>query len=159
MAKRYRPIQERIYATFAEVARTIGYSPIHGKILGALTVNGGEISLQELARETGYSISMVSLSLDLLDVMGVIRKLRRTGDRNLYISLQGDILETLKNAITMRLKKSIDATLDDFRSSKKEIEGLPANEREKIKKSITILETEIKRLERYVNILSRTRLP
>jgi DNA-binding transcriptional regulator GbsR (MarR family) len=154
-----KSIQEKIYSTFGEVAQSIGYSSIHGRIIGALLVNGGEMSLQELARETGYSISMVSLSLDLLEVMGVVRKSRRPGDRNLYISLQGDLLETLKNAIALRIRKSINTTLEDFNSRRDEIEGLPIKEREKLKKSIRILETEIKRLERYVNILSRTRLP
>ena len=154
-----KSVQERIYSTFGEVASTIGYSPIHGRIIGALLVNGGEMSLQAVARETGYSLSMVSLSLDLLEIMGIIRKSRKPGDRNLYISLQGDLLETLKNAIAMKIRKSIDSTLSDFRNSQDEIDNLPAGEREKIRKSIAILEKEIKRLESYVEILSKTRLP
>jgi DNA-binding transcriptional regulator GbsR (MarR family) len=152
-------IQERIYSTFAEVARTIGYSPIHGRIIGALLVNRGELSLQTLARETGYSISMVSLSLDLLEIMGIVRKSRKPGDRNLYISLQGDILETLKNAIVMRISKSIDTIMKDFRNSRDELGGLPPKERKKVKDSIRILEGEIKRLESYVDMLSRIELP
>ncbi len=155
----HKTIQKRIYSTFGEVARTIGYSPIHGKIMGALLVNGGEMSLQEMSRETGYSISMISLSLDLLELMGVIKKSRRHGDRNLYISLQGDLLDTLKNAIVIKIRKSINSTLADFKSSQSEIEHLPPKEREKVRKSVRILEGEIKRLERYVSILSRTRLP
>ena len=154
-----KSIQERIYSTFGEVAGTIGYSPIHGRIIGALLVNGGELSLQAVARETGYSLSMISLSLDLLEVMGVIKKSRKPGDRNLYISLQGDLLETLKNAIAMKIRKSIDSTLSDFSNSHDEIERLPPRERGKVKKSISILEKEIKRLESYVEILSKTRLP
>ena len=63
-----KSVQERIYSTFGEVASSIGYSPIHGRIIGALLVNGGELSLQAVARETGYSLSMVSLSLDLLEL-------------------------------------------------------------------------------------------
>ncbi len=154
-----KSVQERIYSTFGEVAGTIGYSPIHGRIIGALLVNGGELSLQEVARETGYSLSMISLSLDLLEMMGIIRKSRKPGDRNLYISLQGDLLEVLKNAIAMKIRKSIDSTLSDFRSSQDEIERLPPREREKVRKSVAILEKEIKRLESYIDILSKTRLP
>ena len=153
-----KPILERIYSTFGEVAKTIGYSPIHGKIIAALMVNG-ELSLQALAKETGYSISMISLSLDLLEIMGVIRKSRKSGDRNLYISLQGDLLEALKSAIVMRISKSIGSTLADIRESRSEIESLPQPERERATKSIEILEREIRRLESYVNILSKARLP
>jgi DNA-binding transcriptional regulator GbsR (MarR family) len=154
-----KPVLERIYATFGEVARSIGYSPIHGKIIAALVVNNREMSLQGLAKETGYSISMISLSLDLLEIMGVVRKSRKRGDRNLYISLHGDLLETLKNAVVMRLRKSIDTTLADISSSQKVMDALPHEEREKAMKSVAILKKEIRRLEMYVDVLSAARLP
>lgn len=154
-----KPILDRVYATFGDVAKTIGYSPIHGKIIAALVANNKRMSLQKLAMETGYSTSMISLSLDLLEMMGVVRKSRKTGDRNLYVSLQGDLLETLKNAIMMRISKSIDATINDFRDNRKELEELPEEVRKRAEKSIAILEKEVKRLERYVNILSGARLP
>lgn len=155
----HRPVLDNVYSTFGEVAKTIGYSPIHGKIIAALAANGRTLSLTDLARETSYSVSMVSLSLDMLEMMGIVRKHRKSKDRNLYISLQGDLLETLKNAIVMRISKSIGSTMNDFKSSKKRIDSLPEKEREKARKSIETLEKDIKRLERYVNILSSARLP
>lgn len=153
------PVLAKVYSTFGEVAKTLGYSPIHGKIIAALVANDREMSLQGLARETGYSISMVSLSLDLLEVMGVVRKSRKPGDRNLYITLQGDLLMTLKNAIVMRLSKSISSTMEDFRDSKSRLQGIPPEERKKARVIISTLEREVKRLERYVSILSNANLP
>jgi DNA-binding transcriptional regulator GbsR (MarR family) len=153
------PVLERVYSTFGEVAKTLGYSPIHGKIIAALVANNREMSLQALARETGYSISMVSLSLDLLEVMGIIRKTRRPGDRNLYIALHGDLLMTLKDAIVMRLSKSISSTMDDFRESRARLSSMPPADRKKAELLISTLEREVKRLERYVSILSEAKLP
>jgi DNA-binding transcriptional regulator GbsR (MarR family) len=154
-----KTLQERIYSTFGEVAKAIGYSPIHGRIVGALHVNGGEMALQALARETGYSVSMISISLDLLEVMGMITKGRRPGDRNLYVTLRGDLLEVLKNAIVMRLNKSIDTTLQDFMESRKEIEALPKEQRDRASRAVDVLEKEISRLRSYVKLLSGIRLP
>ncbi len=151
-----RDIEEKIYSTFSEVASSIGYSPIHGKIIGALLVNGREMPLKDLARRTGYSLSMISLSLDLLELLGVIKKFRKQGDRNLYVSLQGDLLEALKNAITMRVRKSVKATLQDFAVWKRDAESKKDSG---TLKSIEILEKEIRRLERYVDMLSAARLP
>ncbi|UCD07264.1 MAG: hypothetical protein JSW41_05580, partial [Candidatus Aenigmatarchaeota archaeon] len=85
-------LEEKIYSTFSDIASSIGYSPLHGKIIGVLLVRGREMSLQELAKETGYSASMISLSLDLLELLGVIKRVKKTGDRNLYIVLQRDLL-------------------------------------------------------------------
>ncbi len=153
------PVLGKIYSTFGEVARSIGYSPIHGKIIAALVANDNEMSLQGIARETGYSISMISLSMDLLEIMGVIRKHRKSGDRNLYVSLQGDLLDTLKNAVIMRLRNSIETTLNDISGSRGGIEGLPPDEREKFINETATLEKEIRRLELYIGILSEARLP
>jgi DNA-binding transcriptional regulator GbsR (MarR family) len=156
---RKSPLEEKIYSTFAEVAGSIGYSPLHGRIIAALLVRGRELSLTELSRETGYSSSMISLSLDLLELLGVVKKVKKPGDRNLYVSLQGDLLEALKNAIVLRVKKSIDSTLGDFRRSRAETSSLPKGERKRVEETISILEKEIRRLDRYVSILSGTRLP
>ncbi len=152
-------LEEKIYSTFSDIASSIGYSPLHGKIIGVLLVRGREMSLQELAKETGYSASMISLSLDLLELLGVIKRVKKTGDRNLYIILQGDLLECLKNAIILRVKKSIGSTLIDFDRSRKDLSKLRGEERKKMLNTLNILEKEIKRLERYVKLLSGIKLP
>lgn len=157
--KKHTNLEEKIYSTFAEVASTLGYSPVHGKIIGALLVRGPELSLKDLAAETGYSVSMISLSLDLLELLGVIKKVRKPGDRNLYIMLQGDLLGALKNAIAMRVQKSINSTLLDFERSRSELKSLPEGERKKMKETLDVLEREIKRLEKYMSLLSGIRLP
>jgi len=154
-----KALEEKIYSTFSDVASSIGYSPLHGKIIGVLLVQGREMSLQEIARETGYSLSMISLSLDLLELLGVIKRVKKTGDRNLYIVLQGDLLGCLKNAIILRVKKSIDSTLSDFDKSRGDLKRLKGDERRKMLKTLNVLEKEIKRLGKYINLLSKTRLP
>ena len=149
-----KTLENRILDTFAEVASSIGYSPLHGKIIGVLLVHGRPMSLQALAKETGYSSSMVSLSLDLLDVLGVIKKVKKTADRKLYIELSGDLLECLKKAFVMRLERSITGSLGEFENLKKD-----AKEDSDASKTLGILEKEIKRLETYINLLSKIKLP
>ena len=154
-----KAIEEKIYSTFSDIASSIGYSPLHGKIIGVLLVGGREMSLQEVAKKTGYSVSMISLSLDLLELLSVIKKVKKTGDRNLYITLQGNLLECLKNAIILRVKKSIDSTLTDFDKSRTDLKALGSGDKQKMTKTLNVLEKEIKRLDKYVNLLSGIRLP
>jgi DNA-binding transcriptional regulator GbsR (MarR family) len=154
-----KELRDRIFSTFADVATSLGYSPLHGKIIGALLVEGRQMSLQELAKETGYSTGMISLSLDLLEVVGVIRKAKRTGDRKLYVELQGDLLASLKNALVLKVRKAIDSSLSEFEQSKSSLAGLSGEEKERSLRTLSVLEKEIKRLEKYVNLLSRIKLP
>jgi DNA-binding transcriptional regulator GbsR (MarR family) len=152
-------MEEQIFSIFSALASTLGYSPIHGRIIGALLIENGPASLQELARKTRYSTGMISLSLDLLEVLGVIKKIKRPGDRKLYVQLEGDLLEILKKAVIIKVKKGIDESLRNLEENKKEALKLSAEERQAISKSIGMLEKEIKRLEHYINLLSEIKLP
>ena len=108
-------IEREIFSLFANVANSLGYSEVHGRIIAALLVNGGKCSLQELARETGYSISMVSLSLDLLEFFGMVKKVKHAGDRKLYVELQSDLLGGLKKAFLAKLNKNVETSLQKFK--------------------------------------------
>ncbi|MFC2142798.1 GbsR/MarR family transcriptional regulator [Candidatus Aenigmatarchaeota archaeon] len=154
-----KDIEKKIFSTFSDVANALGYSPLHGGIIGALLVKDRPMSLQEIATETGYSISMISLSLDLLEVLGTIKRVKKTGDRKLYVELYGDLLEALKNAIIIKVKKSIEVSLSDFQNSRKKLDTLKTEEKERLTKKIEILEKEVKRLGNYLDMLSEISLP
>jgi len=152
-------IEEQIFSVFSELASTLGYSPINGKIIGALLVEGRMLSLQELARKTRYSSGMISLSLDLLEVLGVIKKVKKHGDRKLYVRLDGDLLEILKKAVILKVKKGIDDSLRDLERERKDVRKLSEKERKSVSKTLETFEKEIKRLEHYIGLLSEIRLP
>lgn len=154
-----RELQNKILSTFGEVASSIGYSSLHGKIIAVLIVKNKPVSLQEVAKETGYSISMVSLSFDLLEVMGVIRRVKKTADRKLYIELSGDLIETLKNAIIIKVEKSIKNSLSEFELARKHVESLTEPEKQQTTKTLETLESQLKRLNNYIRILSKIKLP
>ncbi|UCD03271.1 MAG: hypothetical protein JSV63_01385 [Candidatus Aenigmatarchaeota archaeon] len=151
--------EEGVFSIFSDLASTLGYSPVHGKIIGALLSEDEPIAMQDLAKKTGYSTGMISLSLDLLEVLGVIKEVKKPGDRKLYVQLDGDLLTILKKAVTMRLRKGIDSSLADLANRRKEIMKLEGEKRKRLLKTVDTLESEIKRLEKYVNLLSGIRLP
>lgn len=154
-----KEIKNKILNTFADLASTLGYSSIHGKIIGVLLIKDKPIPLQELARETGYSSSMISLSLDLLEVLGTVKKIKKSSDRKLYVELSGDLLSCLKDALLIKVKKGIDSSLSDFRESKRQARNLKPKERKEITKTLDTLQSEIQRLDRYIKILSDVTLP
>jgi len=154
-----RSIESKVLNTFASVATTLGYSPIHGKIIGALLIKGKPVPLQSIAKSAGYSISMVSISIDFLEVTGVVKRVKKTGDRKLYIELQADLLEALKTLILSKVEKGIKSSMDDFDAEKKNIAKIKnPEERKEIENAVNILEKEIRRLDKYVTLLSAMKL-
>jgi len=147
-----KEIENKIYGIFSDVASCIGYSPVHGKIIGALLVNG-EMSLENVAKKTGYSMGMISLSLDLLETLDVIKKIKKSGHRKLYVNLSGDLLGCLKKAFLFKLERGIDDSLKEMGEWKRKIKRMGEKRAKKILRTIKILEREIKKLERYIKIL------
>lgn len=158
-SKEIREIEKRILNTFSELARSMGFSPIHGNIIGSLIIGGGSLSLQEMAKKTGYSISMISLSMDLLEILGIVKKVKKPRDRKLYIELDGDLLESLKKIFLMRVKKGISDSLLGFERGKERLENLHGKNKKDVLKAIETLEKETKRLEKYMGLLSEIKLP
>ncbi len=138
---------DKIYSTFAATASSIGYSEVHGKIIAALLISNKPLSLQNLSKKTGYSLASISLSLDLLELVGIIRKFRK--NRKLYVNMEGDILEGLRNALLFKIQKNIITTTAEFEKYKNQ----------ESEKAIKILEKQIKRLEKYVNELAKIEIP
>lgn len=150
-----KDIEKDILSAFADVAHSLGYSSVHGKIIGVLLIKKAPLSLDSLASETGYSSGMVSLSMDLLEVLGVIRKFKRPGDRKVYIELRGNLLECLKRAIIIKARKSVTNSLEQFESYRKELRGMHGSDAKAVLDAVDLLEKEIKGLESYVRLLEK----
>lgn len=143
-------VKEKLYSTFASVASSMGYSEVHGRIIAALLVANKSLSLDELCKMTRYSSASISLSLDLLELVGIVKKIKNPGDRKLYVRIEGDLLEGLRKAFLFKLQKEIEATLLELSNYKSDKEA---------KALIGTMEKEVKRLDTYVKALSKVSLP
>ncbi|MDD5163136.1 MAG: hypothetical protein PHD95_02930 [Candidatus ainarchaeum sp.] len=153
-------IEKQIFSSFAAVAKTIGYSDLHGKIIAALTVENKPVSLQELAKKLGYSPAMLSLSIDFLEVLGVVKRIKKTGDRQLYVTFQGNLLDCLRKAILFKADQSISESMIAFEQQKKDLQQInDSPEKGKVLRALNILQKEINRLQKYLKILSKIKLP
>ncbi|KHO47680.1 MAG: hypothetical protein QT00_C0002G0340 [archaeon GW2011_AR5] len=143
------PALEKIHSTFASVATSLGYSEVHGRIISALLVADRPLSMDELIMQTKYSSASISLSLDLLEIIGIVKKLKDRGDRKLYARLEGDLIEGLRNAMMLKLQKEIRGTLSELELLKNP----------KTRKSVSAVENEVKRLQEYIRRLSEVDVP
>lgn len=146
-------IEDKIYSTFAAVASSIGYSEVHGRIIAALLVNNKPLSLPELCKKTKYSMAAISISLDLLEIVGIVKKIKNPKDRKIYAKLEGDIIEGLRNALLFKIQKEIYSTLNELKNYKKD--DISNESKDAIKK----LEKEVKRLGIYIESLSKVSVP
>lgn len=153
-------IKARLYSSFANVAALMGYSEVHGRIIAALSAQGEAMSLADLAKETGYSLSSISTSLDLLEVLGMVRKVKVAGDRRVYVQLEGDLLEGLKRAVVMKGKKGVDNAFTEFKTYEAALATLPDDaDRAKVANILATLRGELEMLQAYLDLLGEIQLP
>ncbi len=146
-------ISKKIFATFGNVASALGFSEVHGMIIGTVLVANRPLSLQEIAKRTGYSLSSISISIDLLELVGVVRKIKNLGDRKIYVKLEGDLIESLKKAFMLKIQKEIFLTKTELGKYK------TVTKDQNMKRTVEILEREVNRLQNYINKLAEVELP
>ena len=72
-----------------QVAKMWGMSDAAGALRGALILADGPTSMDDLVEETGYSKSTVSTNMTFLEDQGVVRRVRKPGDKkNYYVAMQ-----------------------------------------------------------------------
>ncbi len=151
-------IKEKIYSTFANIAKSLGYSEVYGRIIACLIINERPVTLSEVSKETGYSSPMVSLSIDFLENVGMVKRVKRPGDKKLYLQSDGNLLDGLKKIILVKIQKSVSNSLEEFNKYKSELKEISNKESDKLLKAIETLEREIKKMDDYVKILSEVGL-
>jgi len=152
-------IEEKVIDAFAGVASSVGYSDLHGRILGYLFLSEKPVPLQEIARKLNYSLSTISLSIDFLEALGTIKKSKKGADRKVYVLLQSDLLDCLRKAVLLKAEKAIDVSLNDLMQESAKIKGSKTEKAKKTLHTIKTLETEIKRLQSFLSLVKEFKLP
>jgi len=151
-------IKEKIYSTFSNIAKSLGYSEVYGRIIACLLINESPVTLSEVSKETGYSSPMVSLSIDFLENVGMVKRIKKPGDKKLYLQSDGNLLDGLKKVILAKIEKNILNSLEEFDEYRSKLKKMNNKDSEKLLKAIEILEREIKKMDDYVKVLSKVQL-
>jgi DNA-binding transcriptional regulator GbsR (MarR family) len=151
-------IREQIFSTFASIAKDIGYSEVYGRIIACLLIHQEPVTLNDVAKETGYSAPMVSLSVDFLETVGMIKRVKKPGDRKLYLQSNGSLLDGLKKAILVKLENNVSTSLQEFEKYKEQLKNIKGDEEKKLLKAIETLKKEIKRMDNYMRVLSKIKM-
>lgn len=146
-------VRRHVFSTFSGVASSLGFSEVHGMIIGSLVTESGPLPLQEIAKRTGYSLSSISISIDFLELVGVVRKIKNLGDRKVYVQLEGDLIESVRQAFMIKLQKEIMRTNTQLEKHRQNVKDAQT------RKAVDTLQREVTRLQKYIDDLSKVEIP
>lgn len=79
-----------------QIANLMGRSDAAGALMVSLFMADGPLSMDELVEVTGYSKSTVSTNMTHLENKGIVRRIRKPGDKRNYYVITQNIDETFK---------------------------------------------------------------
>ncbi|USH00837.1 MarR family transcriptional regulator [Thermococcus argininiproducens] len=121
---------------FANTARRFGLSELYGYIYGVLFFEDEPLSLGEIAERTGYSLSHVSTALKLLENLGLVKRIKKPGDKRAYYTAIKNIREWRKEAYYKKIEEDVRQTRESLLRALKAIEDEDSEEAIKLRERI-----------------------
>ena len=121
---------------FANTARRFGLNELYGYIYGVLFFEDEPLSLGEIAKRTGYSLSHVSTALKLLENIGLVKRIKKPGDKKAYYTAIKNIREWRKEAYYRKIEEDVKQTRENLLKALDAIEGDESEEAMKIRERI-----------------------
>jgi len=123
--------KERGIEFFRDAMKVNGFDDLSALIIGVLYMEPKEISLEELAQKTGYSLSGISTAMKMLSNMGCIKRLKKPKSKKVYFYMEKDILNSMLQVmkkkytnILLRAKDEMPEIIKDYKKSDPKSNGL-----------------------------------
>ena len=95
---------------YQEVGKSNGMDELTATLFARLFIEPGEIAMNELAEETGYSLASVSNKIKFLEISGYLVRKKKPGTKKVYLYGRKEILdvviEQISNARNNEIRKA-----------------------------------------------------
>ncbi|KQC16386.1 MAG: hypothetical protein APR56_07670 [Methanosaeta sp. SDB] len=137
-----------------QMAKMVGHSDAAGALIGSLFLAEGSISMDELVEVTGYSKSTVSTNMTLLENQGIVRRMRKPGDkRNYYVAMQS-IDETFK-AENEKMRQMMQIHIAAIVEAERVLEDAErSDEADRLRHLFSSMKVECVRIRRLIDLVS-----
>ena len=142
--------KEKFMKLIYDVNKSRGLDELTSKIISILYVEPKEVSLNELSKRTGYSLSAVSTSMKMFGNSKLIKRIKKPKSKKIYFYMEKDIFPQLINIMKKTLehieisKKKMPEIISDYKKMKINKEELKIAD--KYYKRISIAEKIVKKV-------------
>jgi DNA-binding transcriptional regulator GbsR (MarR family) len=112
-----KSFETRFVDRIGRITKNWGLSEPSGRVLGAIYISEGPISQRQISDITGYSLSLISPSLRILETNGLIAKMRGIKKERLYVATS-DFVYAFNLFIKLFLERDIKPLISDLESLK-----------------------------------------
>lgn len=142
MIKEEKGIEERFISVFQRLGSISGMDSLTCRIYGTLYLEPKDMTMEDLAERTGYSLSSISNKIRALESAGIIKKSKKPGSKKVYLFVIKDMLKNFKDIMVKKQQYGISF-------AKQELPDIIEDCKDKEKKKI---------IEGYLNVIMKADL-
>lgn len=90
-----------------EVTGVVGMDPVIGAIFGVLYLEPTEISMEDLAKKTGYSPASISSKTQMLEATGHIKRIKHPKSKKVFLYAEKDMIKMFRDSLMKRQDKKV----------------------------------------------------
>ncbi|OPY49527.1 MAG: putative HTH-type transcriptional regulator [Methanosaeta sp. PtaU1.Bin055] len=137
-----------------QMANLLGHSDAAGALIGSLFVADGPLSMDELVEMTGYSKSTVSINMTFLENQGIVRRMRRPGDKRNYYVIMKNIDETLKTE-NEKIRQMMQIQIAAIGEAERILEGaIESDEAERLRRLFSTTRVECVKARKLIDLVA-----
>jgi len=149
----YESAKRYIIDACVQSAKVHGYNDACGVLRGTLFLQEESLSLDDLAKTTGYSKSTVSLNMNLLENLGIAQRIVIPGDkRSWYVAVSDP--NSMKAVLLTNVRKEAQLILNALDRTERELILCGANTK-KIQSKITAMRHFYKQTDELLGLINR----
>ncbi|KQC14237.1 MAG: hypothetical protein APR56_04220 [Methanosaeta sp. SDB] len=137
-----------------QMANMLGHSDAAGALIGSLFIADGPLSMDELVGVTGYSKSTVSTNMAPLESQGIVRRIRRPGDKRNYYVIMQSIDETFR-AENEKIKQIMQIQIAAIDEAERILEDAgESDEAERLRRLFSSMREECVKARKLIDLVS-----
>jgi DNA-binding transcriptional regulator GbsR (MarR family) len=102
-----KDIEQEFIEHLAASVRGLGLDIPSSRLFGIIYVEPGEISIEELAKKSGYSLASVSIKARILERIGLIERRKHPGTKKVYCYREKNMITFIKRKANEIFKHEI----------------------------------------------------
>ncbi|MBW2982784.1 winged helix-turn-helix transcriptional regulator [Candidatus Woesearchaeota archaeon] len=155
------PAEKRLHEAVKDMARQSGAKTLFAKVNAIAFFEPEEISLDELAERTGYSLASISTTVREMERMGKLKRIKKPGSKKVYIRGEKNLIKAMHDhfnrAVENVLKPMEEILPPAIKELKQDLKSkdFTKEEKELLKKKIRWYEDYLEQNERVKAIFDK----
>lgn len=124
-------------------------------IFAKLYIEPEDMAMEDLAKETGYSLASISNRIKMLEAMGFVKRNMKPGSKKIFLYTEKDFVKIIKEHLMKKEEQGIKVVKEKVPEIIKKYKDKVKSDREK--KKLKILENYYIQISKFEKILRNTR--